>query len=199
MGFLTVPIDDTVKYGKYLFRVNTAFDIVLDIQRLYKEDLEDYIKIEQALSMLVKNPGKLKRMGIQDKAGLLEAIYSECITSKQRAPVREKIPLLDFEEDGEYIFSSFMLDYGIDLIRMQGKLQWKKFIALFQGLSEKSKIREVMRIRSMEIPQYNGKNQKQIQEIQELKSYYALPVRGGGGQKGLDALFSVLEAQAVKQ
>ena len=30
----------------------------------------------------------------------------------------------------------------------------------------------------------------------ELKAYYALPVEGGGGQNGLNALFSALEAQA---
>lgn len=50
----------------------------------------------------------------------------------------------------------------------------------------------------MDIPKFTGKNGKQIQEIQELKSYYALPVKGGGGQQGLDALFSTLERMAVK-
>ena len=90
------------------------------------------------------------------------------------------------------------MDYGIDLIDMQGKLPWKKFISLFQGLSERTKIREVMRIRNMEVPKFTGKNSKQIQEIQELKSYYALPVKGGGGQEGLDALFSTLERMAVQ-
>lgn len=77
-------------------------------------------------------------------------------------------------------------------------LDWKKFISLFHGLSEQTKIREVMRIRSMEVPKFTGKNGKQIQEIQDLKSYYALPVKGGGGQAGLDALFSTLERMAVK-
>ena len=52
---------------------------------------------------------------------------------------------------------------------------------------------QVMRIRDMDIPKYNGKNMEQIQEIQELKSYYALPIKGGGGQTGLDLLFSTLE------
>lgn len=55
-----------------------------------------------------------------------------------------------------------------------------------------------MRIRNMEVPKFTGKNSKQIQEIQELKSYYALPVKGGGGQDGLDALFSTLERMAVQ-
>lgn len=53
-----------------------------------------------------------------------------------------------------------------------------------------------MRIRNMEIPVYNGKNGKEIREIQELKSFYALPVRGGGGKNGLDALFFALEKMA---
>ena len=36
----------------------------------------------------------------------------------------------------------------------------------------------------------------QIQQINELKSYYALQVRGGGGQDGLDLLFRTLEGMA---
>ena len=92
-----------------------------------------------------------------------------------------------------------MEDYGIDLIEQRGKLHWKKFLALFQGLSEKTKIREVMKIRSMEIPQLNRHNRKEIQSIMELKSYYALPVQGIGGKQGLDLLFSTLEGMAVQK
>lgn len=47
-----------------------------------------------------------------------------------------------------------------------------------------------MKIRSMEIPQLNRHNRKEIQSIMELKSYYALPVQGIGGKQGLDLLFS---------
>lgn len=76
-------------------------------------------------------------------------------------------------------------------------MKWKEFIDLFQGLSEDTKIREVMRIRTMEIPAYNGRNGKEIQEISELKAYYMLPVKGGGGKQGLNRLFDILEAQAA--
>ena len=101
--------------------------------------------------------------------------------------------LVDFELDGEYIYASFFQDYGIDLIREQGRLHWKKFIALFQGLSDETKIKQVMRIRAMELPAPTKYNQKEIQNIMEMKSYYALPVIGGGGQEGLARLFSALE------
>lgn len=196
MGFLTEPIEDIVRIGRRKYCINAAFDVVLDVQRLYREELPDVVKLNQALKMFgVLKPEKII---LQTRTELLNDIYKNCVNTKQRLSVKQQLPVFDFEEDAEYIYASFMLDYGIDLIDVQGQLHWKKFIALFQGLSESTKIREVMKIRSMEVPRYDGHNQKQIQEIQELKSYYALPVRGGGGQQGLDALFTALESQAVR-
>lgn len=198
MSFITEDCRDVVFLGRCKFKINSAFDVVLKVQKLYGEKaLDDEVKIKHALKMLVTNRFKLVLLAFDEKIKLLELIYKECINTKTCPKIRQKAPVFDFEYDSEYIYSSFMLDYGIDLIDVQGKLSWKKFIALFEGLSEKTKICEVMRIRSMEIPQFNGHNQKQIQEIQELKSYYALPVRGGGGQQGLNALFSALEQMAV--
>lgn len=200
MGFLTEPLEDIVMVGRQSFLINSAFDIILEIQRLYREEnLTDLDKMEQALRMLVVHQRHLKRLSVSEKSELLNLIYKQCVNTKKRPPTKQKLPCLDFEHDGEYIYSSFMLDYGIDLVDMQGILPWKKFIALFQGLSENTKIREVMRIRNMDIPKYNGKNNKEVQRIQELKSFYALPVRGGGGKQGLDLLFSTLEGMAVKQ
>lgn len=197
MKFFSEYFNNVVYLGRCKFKVNPAFDVVLKIQKLYREALDDDVKIEQALKMLVKSRFKLSLLTFNEKSELLELIYKECINTKARPRMSQKAPVFDFEYDFEYIYSSFMLDYRIDLIDMQNKLSWKKFIALFEGLSEKTKIREVMNIRSMEVPQYNGHNQKQIQEIQELKSYYTLPVKGGGGQQGLNTLFSTLERMAV--
>lgn len=199
MGFLTEYQTSTVMLGKKRFLINPAFDTVLEAQRLFaEEELTDHDKVEQALEMFVINDRRMRGMGINTKVELLNEIYRQCINTRKHPPSRKKIRVLDFEYDGEYIYSSFMLDYGIDLIDEQGRLPWKKFIALFQGLSENTKIREVMRIRSMDIPNPTGKNGKQIQEIMDLKSYYALPVKGGGGQAGLDALFAALEGMAVR-
>lgn len=180
-------------------QVNPAFDTVLKIQNLFAEEkLTEWEKVDQALNLLVINRRKLKCLSGQDKVKLLDEIYKQYVNTRKHPPTRKKTRVLDFEYDGEYIYASFMLDYGIDLIEEQGRLPWKKFIALFQGLSESTKIREVMKVRGMDIPKYTGKNMKQIQDIQELKSYYALPVKGGGGQAGLDALFSSLERMALK-
>lgn len=198
MGVLTEVPDSSICTPKSRFVINPAFDIVLEIQNLYREEgLTDYEKIDQALRMLVKNKWNLKLLSPKEKMDLMNEISARFISLKRRPQVRKNPqPVLDFEEDGDYIYASFMQDYRIDLIEEQGRLPWKKFLYLFNGLSQETKIKQVMRIRDMEVPLFNGKNGKQIQEINELKSYYALPVRGGGGQSGLDRLFSTLEGLA---
>ena len=197
---LTEQLREKVIFCGRTYVIDISFDTVLEVQRLFREEeLPDAAKIQQAIKMFVMNNRKALHMPVKAMSELLGQIFDECINTKKRPDVRQKgPPVLDFDYDGEYIYASFMLDYGMDLVDLQGRLPWKKFIALFQGLSEKTKIREVMRIRSMEIPRFTGKNGKQIQEIQELKSYYALPVKGGGGPEGRDALFATLERMAVK-
>lgn len=196
MGFLTDQIESTVSLGRHKYKVNAAFNIVLDVQRLYKEDLPDAVKIEQALRMLVQNCFRVWCLPLKNKSGLLQEVVKQHIDLPHRPPSKSNQRLVDFELDGEYIFASFYQDYGIDLEKEQGRLHWKKFIALFQGLSDKTKIKEIMRIRGMDIPEPTKYNQKERQNIIELKSYYALPVEGGGGQEGLDALFCALEGMA---
>ncbi len=198
MPLLTDVFTEYVYYRVYKYKTCCSFDNVLEVQRMFRDkNLTDIDKIEQALCMLVQNRFKVWVLTITQKEELLNLVIKEQIQLPKRPVIRTQQKTFDFLFDGEYIYASFMQEYGIDLVEQQGKLHWKKFIALFQGLSENTKIREIMKIRSMDIPQYNGKNQHQIQDIQELKSYYALPVCGGGGKAGLDALFYALESMAV--
>ncbi len=198
MGFLTEMSSNVILTPKSKIIVNPAFDIVLDVQRMYKEEeLSEYDKTNQALMMLVKNNRNIRLFTPAEKVKLLNEITKRYISVKKRPAIKQSpIPILDFEEDGDYIYASFMQEYKIDLIDMQGKLPWKKFLYLFNGLSSDTKIKQVMRIRDMEIPEPNGKNSRYIQEIMNLKSHYALPVKGGGGSAGLDQLFATLEGMA---
>ena len=199
MGFLTDPPATHVWHENRYYTVNPSYDIVLDLQKVYRDSrLNDVDKINTALRILIVRPKRI-HMSTNQKMNLLQAIYDQCIKIPERHSPKNQQKVFDFDFDGEYIYSSFMEDYGIVLIEQRGKLHWKKFLALFQGLSEKTKIREVMKIRSMEIPQLNRHNRKEIQSIMELKSYYALPVQGIGGKQGLDLRFSTLEGMAVQK
>lgn len=200
MGILSEPFRTTVAYRGRIYQTRPAFNVVLAVQRLYRdESLMDHEKCLLALRNLVR----LSRFTLASRPlswcyGLMDEVYRSQIALPERHTGARQERVLDFELDGEYIYASFLQDYGMDLIREQGRLHWKKFIWLFQGLSEGTKIKEVMRIRGMEEPNPNKYNQKEIQRIRELKSYYALPAVGSGGQEGLNRLFSMLEAQAVR-
>lgn len=200
MGILSEPFRTTVTYRGRIYQTRPAFNVVLAVQRLYRaESLTD----DEKCLLALRNLTTLSRFTLASRSlpwcyGLMDEIYRSQISLPERSTGTKRERVLDFELDGEYIYASFLQDYGMDLIREQGRLHWKKFIWLFQGLSEGTKIKEVMRIRGMEEPKPNKYNQKEIQMIRELKSYYALPAIGGGGQEGLSRLFSILEAQAVR-
>ena len=56
---------------------------------------------------------------------------------------------LDYELDSDLIYSAFLGQYGIDLFEVE-ELHWHKFLALLRGLSESTKLREVMGYRCYE-------------------------------------------------
>lgn len=200
MGVLTdIPCNKVIT-DKSKFVINPAYDTVLEVQKLYKEDtLTEFEKIDQALKMLVRNKWNLRLLNPEEKQKLLSVITQRYVEVEKRPQIKKSLfPVLDFEKDGDYIYASFMQAYKIDLIEEQGRLPWKKFLYLFNGLPADTKIKQIMRIRQMSVPEYNGKNSKEIQEINEMKSYYALPVEGGGGQSGLDLLFHTLEGMAKR-
>lgn len=200
MGVLTdIPCNKVIT-DKSKFVINPAYDTVLEVQKLYKEDtLTGFEKIDQALKMLVRNKWNLRLLNPEEKQKLLSVITQRYVEVEKRPQIKKSpFPVLDFEKDGDYIYASFMQAYKIDLIEEQGRLPWKKFLYLFNGLPADTKIKQIMRIRQMPVPEYNGKNSKEIQEINEMKSYYTLPVEGGEGQSGLDLLFHTLEGMAKR-
>jgi len=197
MNMLTDELTPFVRYEGRRYRTCCSFDNVLEVQRMYKDTrLTDSEKAEQALVMLVYDRFKVWLLKPSQKVELLNQVFKEQIQLPKKPRIGRQMRTFDFALDSEYIYASFMQEYGMDLNQLQGKLHWKKFIALFQGLSDKTKIREIMKIRGMDVPAPTKYNQKEIQNIQELKSFYALPVEGGGGQQGLDALFATLERMA---
>lgn len=188
---------NSVEYKGKRYHVNVAFDTVLLIQKMYEEEILDASdKISQALKMLTRNRFKVWLLSDMEKAELLEKITREKIQLPKRPQVGPPRKLMDFEADGDYIYASFKQAYGMDLIRERGRLSWRRFCELLDGLPEKTKLKEVMRIRAMDIPEPTKYNQKERQNIMQLKAYYALPVKGNGGQNGLDMLFSTLERMA---
>ncbi|GER73440.1 hypothetical protein BpPP18_15070 [Weizmannia acidilactici] len=106
---------------------------------------------------------------------------------------------LSFEKDADYIFASFMQEYGIDLIEQQGKLRWEKFIALFNGMRSETKINQIIGIRAADLP--TGNSPAEIAErnrLIELKDLYALDKEASVSlqEKAMDDMFERLVKSA---
>lgn len=194
MGVLLDYSKDVVFFKGKKYRVNTPFDIVLLVYKLYEEPLLDASdKVRQTLRMLTKDPFKVWLLSEIEKVELLDEIMKSKIELPQRPKVGSSKKLMDFESDSDYIYASFRQAYGIDLVNERGKLPWKRFCELLDGLPDKTKLKEVMKIRAMDVPEPTKYNQKERQNIIELKSYYALPIKNREEKNELDKLFVTLE------
>ena len=75
MGVLTETPDCKIYTKKCRLSVNPAFNYVLDIQKLYKEDcLTDLEKIDAALEVLVRNSWNLRLLNPKERAEVMEEI-----------------------------------------------------------------------------------------------------------------------------
>lgn len=189
------PLTDYVIYNGRKIRLDMSYGNILRVYDVFKDDfLMDSEKAEFALALLVKNR-KLPDIRA------LDVIFREHIETYGKKSTNN-LRVVDFRQDSAYIYSSFLMDYGIDLTEQYDKLHWQKFIALFQGLSEHTKMREVMSIRARPVPKPDKYNQEYIRSLMELKAYYALDIsqeeREKNFQTGLKNMFEALKVQAER-
>lgn len=163
---------DRITVGSVECRLTLYFDRVLHFLELLQEDDPDAIEV--GYSWLVRFP---KNPPYAVKSEVVQRIFSEIVhpPKKQLHSKKKTARPLDFGIDAAEIYSSFMRDYGIDLIQERGRMHWCRFIALFEGLSDDTPIKQIMRIRTQELPRPNKHNAEQIQRLMELKTLYALP------------------------
>lgn len=77
--------------------------------------------------------------------------------------------VLDYIEDGEYIYASFLQAYNIDLVDVE-ELHWHKFKALLLGLPDNTKIKEIMAMRG-----WKKSNKTYEEQAKENKRAWELP------------------------
>lgn len=172
------------------YPVDLRFQTVLNVfEIMHKQDFSANEKMQFAVSLLF--PGR-KTPPMETVNRLFDLYIS---TGKNGTRSTRSF---DFIQDGIYIYSSFRMDYGIDLFTEQ--LHWMQFVSLFQGLSERTKMREVMSIRQRKVPTPDKYNGELIANLLELKAYYALEItqeeRERNIQNSLANLARALRAKA---
>lgn len=97
---------------------------------------------------------------------------------------------MDFKQDEQYIYSSFIFDYGIDLDKTE--MHWWKFIELLNGLSSDCILSRIRDIRTMDISIY--KDHKTRERLLKARQQVALKqkVVKTEKQKEMDDRFEAL-------
>ena len=190
---ISKKMDDRLVLGDTEYQLFLSFDRVLWVFDMWsKEHIPPHLKPKLALAKLTEDES-FKDMDTQEALALYEEVFRKHIQvtkavdevdrydiegnvlpkkTKEQSDDNEK-PLFSIKYDGEYIFSSFMQAYQIDLIEEQGELHWQKFNALLAGLPDGTKFVEVMKIRAWK-PQ-KGEDAKEKQRMRKLQEEYALP------------------------
>lgn len=179
---LAYPLTNSVEIDGVTYELDLSFDNVLRLVDMLNDDeLSDITQIEIGLKMLFGVDLDFK---IDKKEEIFHQIFYETIGKEVEdslpvdiegnpMPQQKEEKVYSIKQDAAYIYASFYQDYGIDLYEMQGKLHWEKFKALLSGLKQDTKFKEVINIRTMELPTGKG-SEKQRKNIIELQEYYAL-------------------------
>lgn len=179
------------------YRLSLSFDRVLryfelfDNSELTASDIDDI-----GFEWLVVKP---RNASAVQKNKVLAKIRTEIICPPQRSLCTQKKQprAVDFSYDADEIYSSFMQAYGIDLVKQRGKMHWCAFIALFRGLPEDTPIKQIMSIRTREMPAPTKNNAGYIQNLTNLKTLYALPSdKTESSSETLNRLFDFLLTKA---
>lgn len=90
--------------------------------------------------------------------------------------VTKPVKYYSFTQDAEAIYSSFMEQYGINLLHEKGKMHWDEFKALFAGLNDKTYMSRIIQIRMRDTSKLEGQeltdaiNAQQYYELDENKT-----------------------------
>ncbi|KYG28180.1 hypothetical protein AZF04_09770 [Alkalihalobacillus trypoxylicola] len=180
---LAYELENTIEIDGEYYDIDMSYDNVLRLYDLFNEtDIDDAAQIEIAFQMLLNVEIDIS---IEVKSDIVTKIFENLISDKKSAdnvdikgnPMPESASsndkVMSFKQDADYIYASFMQDYNIDLFEQQGKLDWRKFLALLDGLKKDTRLKEVIEIRTMEMPTGKGSS-KQRDKIKKAKDAYKL-------------------------
>lgn len=181
---LAYPLVDTVEIDGKTYELDMSFNNILILFDLLQDKtIDDATKVKKGLFLLIED--ELEEYDIEERAKIFVEIFKNAVgESKKKQLVdldgnpmpdisEDDKKVFDLAQDAEYIYASFMHTYQIDLFEMQGKLHWKKFKALLNGLSEDSIFSRVVGIRTAELPTGKGMA-KERERLRKLKQKFAL-------------------------
>ncbi len=170
---LFTPLIKKVTYKRIPIYINTSFRTVLQCFEILGDSLfSDAEKIDFCLELLVKFKPVLHLLSFTGKMKLFDTVFTEFIDIGNKKKSGKKY--VDFKQDASFIYSSFCQCYGLDLLGKDKNLHWWSFITLFNGLSDDTKIMQIISIRARPMPKPTKYNAEERAQLAKLKQEYKL-------------------------
>ena len=157
------------------YQIYADFRTSMLFETMMRSSLDDWEKLRQMLQLyypvVPENCQEAIRQALWFyNCGKMEEEQEEKNqTSRQ---FRENRVSYSFNQDAPYIYAAFRAEYGINLQTIPSKdLHWWEFIALFDALGERHKIKQIMYWRTCDT---SGLPSKEVRRINELRKRYEL-------------------------
>lgn len=169
MSILTSALPSFVCIDGEKFEINTDFKVYLSLESIiFDNSVSVYRRTAKILALCYKKlPSSLD--------GALEALMEfyaggSDMQKKYDDGRKDNGRVLSFEEDAPYILSSFLTEYGINLLTAH--LHWWEFLALLKGLRPSCRLCEVIKYRTVDLSKIKNREQRKFYARQ--KRLYAL-------------------------
>lgn len=188
-GALTGGLPDSVEVCGEPVSVDTDWRVWVDVWRLMDDVASDSSKRAIAVLALAyprsgESPTPFE-LAAQNPNAALEAALAFLERKQAGQPKRPETKsqrrnkgkrLFDWDWDAERIVSDFEREYSIDLTDPELHMHWWRFMALFNGLSDKSQTMNAISTRAADLGDKRlGKEERRI--LRERKLAYMLPAR----------------------
>ena len=174
MSILTDTLPCSVRIGGSEVGINADFRASIQFENLiFNGDLSNEETFLEVLNIYFDNVWK--RFPYDCGTEVIEKVlwFYRCGKPEpKRKKSRIKAPPYSYDYDAPFIYAAFLEQYGIDLEKIKF-LHWWKFRAMFDALSEDTRIMEIIKFRSMELDGKMSKEQKTY--YRKMKKIYELP------------------------
>lgn len=201
-SFTKLP-ETTIKLLDGKYRLNLAFNVVIEAFGVLDTDLSDAQKVEQCFNLLIIDKLPTDDLAVKGDivAGVFQYINERPYGNDEddgNQPTDEQSSAanhadFDYEQDAGAIYASFLAYYHIDLNQMIDRMHWDQFKALFDNLGADTPIQKIRQYRSDDLSQYSD-DPKQAQFVSQMQFYYHLDkeVESDGFSSNASSIFDMM-------
>lgn len=166
-----------IKFDGETYQINLAFDNVIKYLELVEDDGEN--KELEALQLFFGDQEiPLDPDFIESSFKLINETITKSAyqgnSSKDWSMNIAPQHIYSYEQDADAIYSSFMIQYHIDLLKERGKMHWCVFRALFDGLGEDTPIQRIIELRQKNLADVPDEQRGRVMQLQQ---YYSLKLK----------------------